>query len=84
MLKLNFATILSMKPAFEVHVGTHGFYKGLTFRFITWKIGKQVTFTTKKIYAAYLEDVKERAKRHQQELRDKEEQLALEIAHDGN
>lgn len=83
-MKVLFSTIHSMRPALEVRVASHSFYKGLSFGFIVWRTGRQVTFTTKKIYAAYLEDVKERAKRHQQELRDKEEQLALEIAHDGN
>lgn len=83
-MKFRLSTVYHMKPAFEFHIGEELFFKGVRISFVFWRWGKSLVITTNKIYDAYMADVRERAKRHQQELRDKEEQLALEIAHEGN
>lgn len=68
-MKINVSTIHSMQPTLTFRIGLHSFYKGLVVVLVVWRYGKSVTFTTKKIYDAYLADVAVRAKRIQKELR---------------
>lgn len=54
-MKIRIGRIFAMQPQFSFHIGRETFFKGLTMSLTIWTRGIAFTFTTKKIYAAYLD-----------------------------
>lgn len=67
MLKFRIGKIVSFIPKFEISVGRPSFYAGVEFHLVLWSRGVSFTITTKKIYQAYLDKMKQNMERIERE-----------------